>query len=63
MNELNFELQINNITYKPKRYKAVLMLNGGMSKALPYDSNKSIEQFVKESKETVSMYNGNLTIK
>jgi len=63
MKKLNFELQIDNVTYMPERYKAVLMLNGGMSKALPHDSETSIETFKGESILTARLYGADIKIK
>lgn len=63
MSKLNFELQLNSITYMPERYKAVLMLNDGMCKALPHDSDQSIEDFKSECEEMARIYKSFLTTK
>ncbi len=62
MKDLNFVLQTEKITYNPERYKAVLMLNGKMSKALPHDSDTDVKEFKNRCKQEADLYGGKLTI-
>ena len=62
MKKLTYKLYTtpDKVPYLSDRYKAVLMLNGGMCKALPHESTQSIEEFREYCKQEAKMFNGTL---
>ena len=47
----------------PERYKAVLLVNDGLSKMLPHESETTVDEFLEDCKQLAKDYGEELVIK